>query len=100
MGFILILLAIAGIGLLVASSIDTHMENKVGKEEWERIQADAAIKRDSQKYNDYKLTCPTCHSNKVKKIGEMHRAASVAVWGIASDKLFAQFECDDCGYKW
>ena len=55
---------------------------------------------DKEKYNDYKFTCPMCGSKKVKKIGTMNRAASVATVGLASSKIGKQYECDDCKHKW
>lgn len=55
---------------------------------------------DKEKYNGYKFTCPMCGSHKVKKIGTMNRATSVAVAGLASSKIGKQYECDDCQHKW
>lgn len=55
---------------------------------------------DKEKYNDYKFTCPMCGSKKVKKIGTIYRAASVATVGLASSKIGKQYECDDCKHKW
>lgn len=55
---------------------------------------------DKEKYNDYKFTCPMCGSKKVKKIGTVNRAASVAAVGLASSKIGKQYECDDCKHKW
>ena len=55
---------------------------------------------DKEKYNDYKFTCPMCGSKKVKKIGTVNRAASVATVGLASSKIGKQYECDDCKHKW
>ena len=56
--------------------------------------------RDKEKYNDYMFTCPMCGSKKVKKIGTMNRAASVATVGLASSKIGKQYECDNCKHKW
>lgn len=55
---------------------------------------------DKEKYNDYKFTCPMCGSKKIKKIGTMSRATSVAIVGLASSKIGKQYECDDCKHKW
>ena len=55
---------------------------------------------DKEKYNDYKFTCPMCGSKKVKKIGNVNRAASVVTMGLASSKIGKQYECDDCKHKW
>lgn len=55
---------------------------------------------DKEKYNYYKFTCPMCGSKKVKKIGTVTRAASVATFGLASSKIGKQYECDACKHKW
>ena len=55
---------------------------------------------DAEKYNYYKFTCPMCGSKKVKKIGTVNRAASVAAVGLASSKIGKQYECDACKHKW
>ena len=55
---------------------------------------------DKEKYNDYKFTCPMCGSKKVKRIGTINRATSVATVGLASSKIGKQYECDDCKHKW
>lgn len=55
---------------------------------------------DKEKYNDYRLTCPVCGSNKVKRIGTVNRVASVAAVGLASSKIGKQYECDSCKHKW
>ncbi len=55
---------------------------------------------DREKYNDYRYTCPMCGSKKVKRIGTIDRAASVAAVGLASGKIGKQYECDNCKHKW
>lgn len=44
--------------------------------------------------------CPTCGSTNIKKISDLNRVASVALFGLASSKIGKQFECKNCGYKW
>ena len=44
--------------------------------------------------------CPNCKSLQTKRITTTNRAASVAMVGLASDKIGKQFECPVCKYKW
>lgn len=46
------------------------------------------------------IKCPTCSSNKVRKIGVGERAVSVATLGVFSKKINKSFECNNCGYTW
>lgn len=47
-----------------------------------------------------KPKCPTCGSTNIKKIGEIERGASIAVFGIFSKKINKTFKCCNCGYTW
>ena len=42
------------------------------------------------------VTCPYCHSTNVKKISGTSKAASVALWGIFSQKVRKNFHCNNC----
>lgn len=42
------------------------------------------------------VTCPYCHSTNVKKISGTSKAASVALWGIFSQKVRKNFHCNSC----
>lgn len=44
--------------------------------------------------------CPTCGSTLVKRLSVVNRGASVAVWGVYSNKFNKSFECKNCGYTW
>lgn len=44
--------------------------------------------------------CPSCGSTNTKKIGNLNRTASVAMWGLASSKIGKQYQCNKCGHKW
>lgn len=77
--------------LFIGYSIHTWLttDPKEIKENW-----------DNDKYNNYMFTCPMCGSKKVKKIGTINRAASIATVGLASSKIGKQYECDNCQHKW
>ena len=100
MELFLILLAIAGIGLLIAKLCDTAGEAQLGKEGWANFQKAVHEEEEKKKYNDYMFSCPMCGSKKVRRIGTVNRAASVAVTGLASGKIGKQYECDNCHHKW
>ena len=100
MGFILGLLAFAGACNLLAKGIDAWGASKMGKQGWEDFQRAVHEDENRKKYNDYMFMCPMCGSNKVKKISDLNRAASVATKGLASSKIGKQWECDDCHHKW
>lgn len=45
--------------------------------------------------------CPTCQSPNIKKISNVRKAGSVALWGIfAIGKVDKTFHCNNCGYEW
>lgn len=44
--------------------------------------------------------CPTCSSTDIKKISGTSKAASVAIWGIFSQKVKKTYHCNYCGYEW
>ena len=46
------------------------------------------------------ITCPTCASTRVKKIGSTERILSVSFLGLSSNKINKSFECKSCGYTW
>lgn len=45
-------------------------------------------------------TCPTCGSTNIKKISGTSKVASVALWGIFSQKIKNNFHCNNCKYEW
>lgn len=100
MEVILILLAIAGGGLLIAKLCDMWGESQMGEEGWADFQRAVHEEEEKGKYNDYMFTCPMCGSKKVRRISTANRAASVAVTGLASSKIGKQYECDNCHHKW
>lgn len=44
--------------------------------------------------------CPTCGSKNIKKVSTLKRLAHLQVFGLFSKTAFAQFVCNNCGYKW
>ena len=46
------------------------------------------------------IKCPNCGSTNTKYITTANRMTSVAMVGIASDKIGKQYECKRCKYKW
>lgn len=100
MEIILGLLAFAGVCLLIVKLIDTAEEAYMGKEGWAEFQKAVYEEGERKKYNGYMFTCPMCGSKKVRRIGNVNRAASIAVTGLASSKIGKQYECDNCHHKW
>lgn len=46
------------------------------------------------------VKCPNCGSFETKKIDVMRRTASIALWGLASDKIGKQYKCCKCNHLW
>lgn len=44
--------------------------------------------------------CPTCQSTNIKKVSATSKVASVAMFGLLSQKVKKQFHCNNCGYEW
>ena len=45
--------------------------------------------------------CPICgNKENVKRISTLNRSFSVLLWGAASSKIGAQYECTHCKHKW
>lgn len=47
-----------------------------------------------------KPKCPTCSSTDIKKVSDVSKAFSVAMFGLFSQKVKKQFHCNNCGYEW
>lgn len=52
------------------------------------------------KNGTYIPKCPTCQSPNIKKISNLSKAGSVAMWGIFSQKVRKQWHCNNCGSEW
>lgn len=46
------------------------------------------------------LTCPTCGSHNVRRIGAAERGFAAGLFGFISPTARSQFECMSCHYKW
>lgn len=46
------------------------------------------------------LTCPTCGSHNIRKIGYAERGFAAGLFGFISPTARSQFECMSCHYKW
>lgn len=44
--------------------------------------------------------CPTCQSTNIKKVSATSKVASVAMFGLLSQKVKKQFHCNNCDYEW
>ena len=44
--------------------------------------------------------CPTCQNTSIRKIGNVKKSVSVAIFGIFSNDIGKTFECIRCGCKW
>ena len=97
---IVVLLLIGFGGIALSNGINSWGKNKYGENEWREINKAVQENDNRKKYNNYMFECPMCHSKNVKKISDLNRATSVAVWGVASDKIGKQYECDNCHHKW
>ncbi|MBQ4570263.1 MAG: hypothetical protein IJB21_01050 [Bacilli bacterium] len=72
----------------------------MGEEGWRDFQKVVHEDEEKKKYNNYMFTCPMCNSKNVKKISTVNRATSIAIFGLASNKINKQYECDNCKHKW
>lgn len=46
------------------------------------------------------ITCPTCQSTNISKIGTLNRMASIGLFGLASSKIGKNHKCNNCGTTW
>lgn len=75
------------------NDIERYKETNIGN----IILPEVSIKKESAQ-NVPK--CPTCQSTNIKKISEMSKIGSVAMWGIFSRKVHKQWHCNNCGSEW
>lgn len=62
-----------------------------------RVEVDSSVWKVSDKNIP---RCPTCGSEKIKKISTTKKVLSVELMGLASGSIGKTFECRKCGYKW
>ena len=46
------------------------------------------------------ITCPTCQSTNISKIGTINRMVSTGLFGLASSKIGKTHKCNNCGTTW
>ena len=100
MEFFVILIIIAAVGYGIYAIAESSGKSQMGEDGWNDFKKAVAEADEKKKYNDYMFTCPMCGSKKAKKISDLNRASSIAVFGVASSKIGKQYECDNCNYKW
>lgn len=98
LGFIM--LAVAGVFYLFTKAIDAYEEAKIDKEAWRSAQISYCAECNRKRYNNYIYTCPVCGASKVIRISDASRTISVAVNGLASNKIGKQYECENCLHMW
>ncbi|MBQ2998679.1 MAG: hypothetical protein IJM98_11660 [Oscillospiraceae bacterium] len=54
-------------------------------------------KEDTHKFN---LKCPICGSHNIERITTFDRSFSIAMVGLASEKIGKQYKCKDCKHTW
>lgn len=55
---------------------------------------------EAKKYNYYKYKCPMCNSNRITKISTAKKVVSTGMFGMASQQIGKNYQCDDCKYMW
>ena len=65
-----------------------------------KLQNEQAEKIEEQERVRRMPHCPHCNSTDIKSISGLNRGASIAMWGIFSNKINKSFECKSCGYTW
>lgn len=59
-----------------------------------------AQQKSSNTQNNNKPKCPTCNSTNLKRVSTTSKVASVAMWGLFSQKAKKTWHCNSCGYEW
>ena len=102
MGFIIVLLIIAGVGYGISWLIE-ELKRKMGEDEYRKFQQESyqksIEKEKAKKFNNYNIECPVCHSKNVRSIGNLERTTSVTMLGLASSKIGKQYKCTNCHHK-
>lgn len=85
----LIVIAIIAIGTRTNSAIKVENEF-INRKMRERQEREIRLTR----------TCPRCGKHAGHPISEHRKTASIAFWGLASNKIGKTYECDNCHYMW
>lgn len=87
-----------GASISIDEDADSHVQTTGVVEKMEERARMSAIASQPEK-NIPK--CPTCQSSNIKKISELSKVGSVAVWGVlAAGKVSKQWHCNNCGSEW
>ena len=92
----LFILIILGCGAVLFMALKSMYDNI--KDDEKRTKMISAYEND--KYNNFMYTCPMCGSKKIKTIKTGSKMASIAITGLASNKIGKNYECDNFQYKW
>lgn len=98
LGFIVVLLIIAGVALLVVKACDESAKGEEYYKEYNRQVNENLKKQEFGK--GYGIKCPNCGQENVKYISTASRAISVGAVGLASNKIGKTYKCPKCGYMW
>ena len=91
-----ILLGFIGAG--ICFFISYKILNSVSSETWKAV-SEAEKQKKHQKMNvGYK--CPSCGKHAGHEIKAISKAASVSMFGLASNKVGKTYKCENCGYMW
>lgn len=89
----------SSISFLEARGYTAHNNRSVPNEEGVYHGKHCSAQETEDRYRSIPA-CPICGSKRnVRRINEIDRTISTAVWGIVSSSIGKQFECTDCRYK-
>lgn len=100
LGFIIVMLIIAGVALLMVKACDDSAKSK-GEAYYKEYNRQVNENLKKQEFGKgYGIKCPNCGQENVHKISTTSRAVSVGMVGLASDKIGKTYKCPKCGYMW
>ena len=65
-----------------------------------QFKSQAAQEQTAKIQSSNKPKCPTCNSTNLKRVSTTSKVASVAMWGLLSQKAKKTWHCNSCGYEW
>ena len=89
---------------LAESNIQEFINSSYGKEYKIMVETEARLKEERERKKELEKSkrpvCPICSSKNTRRLSTTNRAVSIAVVGLASDKIGKQYECLNCKHKW
>lgn len=89
---------------LAESNIQEFINSSYGKEYKNMVETEARLKAEKERRKELEESkrpvCPVCGSKNTRRLTTTNRAVSIAVVGLASDKIGKQYECLNCKHKW